>query len=221
VLLTKGRKVSIEAVRIETSGDSSITSFDTQPTTAPGAPGGQVILTIYDRIQGHLTIDLRGASGGKGADGQPGLKGANDAPGENAASSVFDGKHGGGTGGRGLQGSPGFDGLPGGQGGDGGTLVLKVSNPEEVAGSIAFSAAGGPGGGTWIKGNISDPQIQQVLLIPIALFMIGGIAYGLYGSLGKAIKILFIAFLAVCFGLLLPVLKSAIYPVGDRESAAY
>jgi hypothetical protein len=143
-----GPGLTIEAVRIEAVGNSSIHSASATATAGngPGTPGGNLKLIIYDRILGQLSIDLRGGPGGRGAPGQPGINGANGGPGENSAQSLFDCRHGGGPGGPGLSGGKGGDGGPGYPGGSGGVLTIVAPDPAQASRAIAFSEEGGSGG---------------------------------------------------------------------------
>lgn len=145
-IVTAGRNVTIEAVRIEAVGNASIDSYFPAPATGAGQSGGQVALIVHDRIRGQLAVDLSGTVGAMGAQGRDGVPGAGGGPGENSAQGLFDCKHGGGTGGAGQPGGKGEDGAPGSSGGDGGTLLLQAPDADQAARSIAFSAKGGEGG---------------------------------------------------------------------------
>lgn len=143
-----GAELTIEAVRVEAQGKSSIQSAAAlaSPRTGPGAAGGNLKLIVYDRILGKLAVDLRGGPGGVGVPGQAGVRGANGAPGENSAQSLFECRHGGGPGGPGQPGGKGGDGGPGYPGGDGGILTVAVPEPIAANRAITFAANGGIGG---------------------------------------------------------------------------
>jgi hypothetical protein len=146
-IVTNGSHLTIEAVRL-VSDNGFIKSFENPSASmigSDGRSGGTITLRIYGGISGTMKIDLRGESGAQGVDGSAGGGGPSGPPGENAASGLFDCRHGAGDGGPGGIGSPGQPGSPGRDGGNGGNLVL-VSQQAALAEHILFSAVGGAGG---------------------------------------------------------------------------
>ncbi|WP_315718268.1 MULTISPECIES: hypothetical protein [unclassified Bradyrhizobium] len=146
-LETRGRAVTIEAVRIETVGNAAIKA--TIPASEVGKAGksaGTVRLVIYERLSGRLNVDLQGGKGGRGADGKAGAKGANGGQGEHSSQGFMTCNHGGGKGGPGQPGGNGDDGSQGAGGGDGGDLIVQSTKSDQISQLIVFSAKGGEAG---------------------------------------------------------------------------
>jgi hypothetical protein len=143
-LVTNGRDLTIEAVRVESVGDAGLRAF---AANAPlGASGGTITLIVYDGINGQLSVDLSGSVGAPGAAGRPGVNGPAGRAGENSSQTLFGCSHGGGAGERGGPGGRGEDGGAGNAGGNGGTFILQVTDPDEAGRRINFVARGGRGG---------------------------------------------------------------------------
>ena len=161
VVVTGGQDLTIEAIKVISEGGRirSFASFEPGPTGIPAAPGGKVTLIVHDRIVGKLTIDLSGRPGGDGGKGSNGGPGGRGAQGDNAASGLFDCKHGPGRGGDGGPGQGGEDGGAGLDGGAGGVLVLAGPDPDALQRSVAYASHGGPAGrgGSGGKGGDGGP----------------------------------------------------------------
>jgi len=109
-ILTGGANFDLTAVRLISSGNGTIRAFADPSAPISRTDNGTVTITILDKIDGALTVDLSGGAGRQGSPGGPGAPGAPGTPGDNAASGAFDCKRGAGAGGRGLPGSPGSPG---------------------------------------------------------------------------------------------------------------
>lgn len=146
-IVTNGSPLVIEAIKIRSNG-GVIRSFQSgsNATEGNGEAAGQVTLIVHDRIVGRLVVDLSGQAGADGRNGGPGRRGAQGAQGENAASGLFDCKHGPGRGDPGGRGGNGENGQDGSHGGSGGTLTLAGPHPETLTRAVTALLAGGKGG---------------------------------------------------------------------------
>ena len=159
-VVTNGAALIIEAVKIRSNG-GVIRSFpsESKSTVGRGQSAGSVTLIVHDRIIGRLVVDLTGQAGGDGRNGAAGSRGGQGAQGENAASGLFDCKHGPGRGDPGGRGGDGENGQDGAPGGDGGTLTLVGPHPEQLTRGVTAVLSGGPGGvgGTGGPGGAGGP----------------------------------------------------------------
>jgi hypothetical protein len=165
-IITNGADLTINTLRLEVRGRSSIKSFDRVLQSAAqvgqsgrsGLAGGTVTLNAREfRSDGSFLINLSGTpgeSGGIGAAGSPGAAGAYGEPARFKTNSLrLECRQGGngGPGGRGGEGGPGGNG---GDGGDGGNLVLggilvkfrSAINFTANGGEAGVGGLGGPGG---------------------------------------------------------------------------
>jgi len=147
VIVTNGKRLTIEADEVVLQGAPKIVSYE-QTAPSSGLSAGPVIIKARKLSGTSLIIENIGQSGVRGSPGAAGAKGSKGGQGTQRDWNAFNGCIGGSNGGQGGRGGDGGDGAQGGTGGNGGSVIfdVQVGLKEGAIDRLVISTAGGLGG---------------------------------------------------------------------------